>query len=153
MMSVERRMGRLAEVRFRAPLSVDELSAFVARVRGFVEEAQSPLVFCCDWREVDSFDATFIDTIVWTMRRDNPRVDANGVLVSAANAALFEQVTSLLRDARNPNRRVFRRRTELAEFLDPLLDSAERKRRDEFLDEGGVGASMSSLRAAPVSKR
>jgi hypothetical protein len=135
MMQVERHVGRLAEVRYRAPLTLDELSGFIARVRGLVEKAASPLVFCCDWREIERFDGTFIDTLVWTMRRDNPRVAANGVLVGASNKPLFDQVSGIVREARNPNRRVFRTRRDLVAFLDPLLDDAERRRRDEFLDE------------------
>jgi hypothetical protein len=135
MMQVEQRVGRLAEVRYRAPLTLDELSEFMVRVRGLVEKATSPLVFCCDWREIESFDGTFVDTLVWTMRRDNARVAANGVLVSASNTPLFEQVSAIVREARSPKRRVFRTRRELVTFLHPLLDGAERRRRDEFLDE------------------
>jgi hypothetical protein len=135
MMQVKRRVGRLAEVRYRAPLTLDELFAFMAGVRGLVEAATSPLVFCCDWREIEKFDATFIDTLVWTMRRDNPRVAANALLVGASNTVIFEQVSAIVRDAGSPNRRVFRTQRDLVAFLDPLLDGAERRRRDEFLDE------------------
>jgi hypothetical protein len=136
MMTVRRSVGRLAEVLFRPPMSVEELSAFVAGVRGEVQRAKDSLVFVCDWRTVERFESTFSDTIVWTMRRDNPRIAANGVLVGESNLALFEQVEKVLREAKNPNRKVFRARADLAAFLDPLLTAPERTRRDAFLDEG-----------------
>ena len=136
MMTVRRNVGRLAEVIYVPPLSVEQLSAFVAAVRAEVEGAKQPLVFVCDWRWINRFDSTYADTIVWTMRRDNPRVAANGVLVSESNLALFDQVEKVLREAKNPNRKVFRSRLDVAAFLDPLLTAAERERRDAFLNEG-----------------
>jgi|GEM_PF-1930290 len=135
MMCVRHEVGRLAEVLYRPPLSIEQLSAFVADVRRVVERASTPLVFVCDWRPVDGFDETFTDTIVWTMRRDNPRILANGVLVSASNVRLFDQVDRLLREAKNPARRVFKSRAEVVAFLDPHLSDDERRRRDQFLDE------------------
>jgi hypothetical protein len=135
MMSVRLVVGTLAEVRYQPPLGIDQLSAFVADVRSLVERAARPLVFVCDWRAVDRFDGTMADTIVWTMRRDNPRVRANGVLVSTHNEPLYRQVTQVLLEARKPERAVFRSRAELAAFLDPFLSPEERRRRDEFLDE------------------
>jgi hypothetical protein len=135
MMSVRQPVGKLAEVLYLPPLGIDELSAFVAGVRSLVQHAEEPLVFVCDWRAVDRFEQTMADTIVWTMRRDNPRVRANGVLVAAHNTTLYDQVAQVLREAKKSERRVFRARGELADFLDPLLTDDERRRRDAFLDE------------------
>jgi hypothetical protein len=134
-MQVRQTVGKLAEVVFRLPMSVEELSSFVSQVRGMVQAAPEPLAFVCDWRDVDRFDPTFADTIVWTMRRDNPRIAANGVLVAGRNDALFDQVEQVLREARKPERRVFRHRADLAAFLDPRLTREERRRRDQFLDD------------------
>jgi hypothetical protein len=139
MMSVRQEVGRLAEVVYRLPLCVDQLSEFVAEVRSLVERAAgSPLVFVCDWRAIDRLEPTFADTIVWTMRRDNPRVRANGVLVAPSNAALYRQVAQVLHEAKKAERQVFRTRAELAEFLDPHLTEEERRRRDRFLDDNEV---------------
>lgn len=141
MMTVENRVGKLAEVIYRPPMSIEELSAFVAAVRATVEKASGPLAFVCDWRAVDRFEPTFVDTIVWTMRRDNPRILANAVLVAPRNKLFHDQVAGLLREAKKPERQVFRSRRELARFLDPYLTPEERARRDQFLDE--------SVRALP----
>jgi hypothetical protein len=136
-MQARRSVGKLAEVVFRPPMSFEELSAFIAQVRGVVQAAEEPLVFVCDWRDVEQLDATFADTIVWTMRRDNPRVLANGILVGARNVAFSDHVEQLLREAKKPERQVFRHRADLAAFLDPRLTREERRRRDLFLDDNG----------------
>ena len=143
MMTVRRQLGKLAEVVFGPPMSIDDLSAFVAEVRSLVQHAPEPLVFVCDWRAIDRFDQAMADTIVWTMRRDNPGVRANGVLVSARNTALYEQVTHVLHEAKKPERRVFRARSDLAAFLDPFLTADEQRRRETFLDENHGKASAS----------
>ncbi|HEX8790815.1 MAG TPA: hypothetical protein VF765_07670 [Polyangiaceae bacterium] len=132
---MERRVGKLAEVIYRPPMSLEQLSAFVADVRAAVQRAATPLAFVCDWRAVDRFEPTFADTIVWTMRRDNANVLANGVLVAQDNVFLYEQVAQVLREAKKPERQVFRSRRELATFLDGYLSPEERTRRDEFLDD------------------
>ncbi|HEY1692967.1 MAG TPA: hypothetical protein VGG39_12440 [Polyangiaceae bacterium] len=151
MMTVQQQVGKLAEVVFRPPLGIDELSGFVAGVRSLVQRASEPLVFVCDWRAVDRFDQAMADTIVWTMRRDNPGVRANGVLVAARNTALYEQVAQVLHEARKPERRVFRARGELAAFLDPFLSADERRRRDRLLDEGqaATGAPRIATTSSP----
>jgi hypothetical protein len=133
MMDVRVRLGKLAEVRFKPPLGVDELSAFMANIRKVVQESVDPLVFCCDWRTIDSFEPMVADTIVWIMRRDNPRIAGNGLLVRTPK--LFAQVEGILRDANNASRRVFRDEIALKAWLEPQLNADERKRRDEFLAE------------------
>jgi hypothetical protein len=135
MMRVERRVGKLAEVIYRPPMSLEQLSSFVADVRAAVQRAAAPLAFVCDWRAVDRFEPTFADTIVWTMRRDNANVLANGVLIAQDNVFLYEQVAKVLREAKKPERQVFRSRRELASFLDTYLSPEERTRRDQFLDD------------------
>lgn len=133
MMQVQHHIGRLAEVRYRAPLTVDELFAFITQVRA-IAESDDPNVFCCDWREIDVFEPTFFDTLVWTMRRDNATLIANGILISPDKPRVLEQVTRILKDAHSDKRRVVTTRADLARFLDPHLTLAERRRRDEFLD-------------------
>jgi len=135
-MALAQRVGKLAEVRFEPPLDLDELTHFMAEIRNLVQAAPEPLVFCCDWRTVDAFPQTMADTIVWIMRRDNPRIAGNGVLVR--RPSLFTQVEQMLRDAQNPRRRVFRDADELRAWLDPQLTPEERARRDAFLAERGT---------------
>ncbi len=134
MMSVAKRVGRLAEVRYTAPLKLEELADFMAAVRRLVEDAKRPLVFCCDWRGVDGFEEAFADTIVWIMRRDNPRIEANAMLVDRPR--LYAQAEVIVKDAQSSKRRVFRKESELSAWLDPMLTPEERQRRVQFLGEG-----------------
>lgn len=133
MMSVVHDVGRLAEVRYEPPLALDELVDFMTKVRTLVGRATTPLLFCCDWRAVESFDATFRDTIVWIMRRDNPRIVANAILVKSD--ALYAQSLEIVRDAKSAARQVFRDTRSLAAWLDPKLTTEERLRKDRFLGE------------------
>ena len=132
-MGVEQKVGKLAEVRYREPLTLDEMTVFMANVRRLVDAAKEPLVFCCDWRPVHRFEPAIADTIVWIMRRDNPRIGANGVLTG--DGPIFEQVRRILVEAGNPRRRVFSSESSLAAWLDPMLTSPERDRRRAFLAE------------------
>lgn len=134
MMTVQIKVGKLAEVVYRPPMTVEQLSAFVSDIRTNVEKAHAPLCFICDWRAVDIFDATFADTIVWTMRRDNPKVVVNAILVGRENLALYDQVSSFLREAKKAERKVFRKRAELSAYLWPYLSHEEQARCDDFLD-------------------
>lgn len=137
MMNVQVRVGVLAEVRYRPPLRVDELPSFMAGVRNLVSQATAPLVFCTDWRGIEEFPADVADTIVWIMRRDNPRIAANAVLVSADQPAFHQQVHQMLSAASNPNRVAFDDLDALLPWIDRLLEPRERKRCREFFAEPG----------------
>ncbi len=135
MMRVWSRVGRLAEVCFRVPFGPDELSNFMANVRTLVAGATEPLVFFTDWRGVKSFTESEHDTIVWIMRRDNPRIEANAVLVDPSNAAFATDVMQLLVEAGNPSRKAFSDKDELRRFLAPRLRPKESQRLEELLSE------------------
>jgi hypothetical protein len=115
------------------PLTVDELTAFTLETRRLVSQASDPLVFCCDWRRVAVFEKTVIDTIVWTMRRDNPKIAFNAVLVDPKNSQCRNQVEHILREADNPRRRCFTDVASIIAALDRFLTPAERARLDQFL--------------------
>ena len=132
-MGVKQNVGKLAEVRYREPLTVDEMTVFMADVRRLVDAAMEPLVFCCDWRPIHRFEPVIADTIVWIMRRDNPRIGANAVLVSEGR--FFDDVRRILSQAGNLRRRVFTSESSLAAWLDPMLTPLERDRRRAFLAE------------------
>jgi hypothetical protein len=140
MMQVRQNQGKLCEVIFADPLAVDELTAFTLEVRRLVSLASEPLVFCCDWRKVASFEKTTVDTIVWTMRRDNPKIGFNAILVDPKNTQCRNQVEHILREADNPRRRCFTDIASLTAALDRFLSPAERGRLDQFL----AGAPLSS---------
>jgi hypothetical protein len=135
MMQIEVRTGKLCEVRFRPPFENDDLVQFTGTVRGIVQKAPVPIVFVTDWRAVASFSPDEVDTFVWIMRRDNPNITANGVLVDATNPTMQRQCEQIIREAANPSRRLFTSIGTLTAFLGPLLTKTESARLDEFLLE------------------
>ncbi len=148
MMTVTRRVGRLCEVRYLDPLTQDELTDFTLAVRNLVAAATDPLIFCCDWREVSRFDKAMADTIVWVMRRDNPKIAHNAVLIDPEKTALRKQVEQILREAANPQRTVHGDLASLNGVLGPLLDAPERDRLEVFLQEDPRAFDRTTLRPA-----
>jgi hypothetical protein len=139
MMFVERTVGRLCEVRYVDPLTPDELTDFTLAIRNLVASADAPLVFCCDWRAVSRFDKAIADTIVWIMRRDNPKIAHNAILVDAQDAAFRTQVEQILAEAGNPERTVHADAAHLTRLLKRMLDPKERERLEVFLGENPRG--------------
>lgn len=149
MMSLASLTTRLVGVRYAAPMTLDELFAFASDTRDLVDRAPTNVVFCCDWRAIDGLSATFADTILRTMRRDNPKVEKNGIVVDDASLGFFVQVERILSEAVNPGRRVFRHRWEVEAFLHPSLTRDEQQRLDAFLDEGTSPAKRAASRSQP----
>lgn len=135
MMRVENRLGKLAEVRFRPPLTSDELTAFTLGIRELVRLAKTPLVFVTDWRAVERFSDEMFDTFVWIMRRDNSSIRANALLVDAGKRVAVGQVERMISQASNATRRVFTKVADLEAFVRPQLDATEKKRLEDFLAE------------------
>ncbi len=133
MMRVIGQVGQLAHVRFVSPFGPDELSAFMAEIRATVTAASGKLYFVTDWRQVIHFSTDEYDTLVWIMRRDNPKVEANAVLLNPANAPLVLQVKRMLLEAANPKRVAFTDSAELRAYLHPNLSSRELAALDAIL--------------------
>lgn len=141
MMTVTRGVGRLCEVRYAEPLTQDQLTEFTLAIRNVVATADVPLVFCCDWRGVPRFEKSIADTVVWIMRRDNPKIAHNAILVAAGNAALHAQVERILAEAASPRRTMHDDVKALRRLLAPMLDLRERERLDAFLEEPPLGGA------------
>ncbi len=138
MMSVERRVGRLGEVRYRAPLGTEELSHFMGAIRDIVRVSERPLVFCTDWRSLAGFTTEIADTIVWIMRRDNPNIECNGIILSPGRAGFRRQVERITKQAANVQRRLFEDVALARDWLTPRLTELEIARLDAFIAEGAA---------------
>ncbi len=100
MVVVEQHVGKLLEVRYRPPLALDQLADSAVRIRDLVGAARAPVAICTDWRSVTLFDDDTVDAMVWTMRRDNPKILCNALLLPPGNKAFIAQVgTSFSRRA------------------------------------------------------
>lgn len=135
MMTVSRRVGRLCEVRFQSPLDIEKVTSFTLAIRPIVVAAATPLVFCCDWRGVASLGDDVVDTLVWIMRRDNPMIECNAILVDGTKPAVVQQAQKIVTEARHPRRKVFTKLAALRAHVDPMLDVLERRRLDAFFSE------------------
>lgn len=145
MMQVRQTRGKLCEVMYVDPLTDDDLASFTLEVRRLVTGAAAPLVFVCDWRRVGFFSKTMADTIVWIMRRDNPRIAFNAILVDPANVRFRRQVEDILTQAQNPHRKCFVSDSALITVIEGMLNGEERIRVLELIRDNEPG----SMRSVP----
>jgi len=132
---MEQRVGRLVEVRYHESLTLDDFTRLMAKTRTLFEASSLPLVFVTDARYVSPFPRDVADSLVWVMRRDNPKIAAGGILLSRENLMWQRQAERILMEARNTVRRLFFEPLDLAAWLSPHLDGDERRRLDAFLLE------------------
>jgi hypothetical protein len=127
------RVGRLCELRYTPPFTADDNALLLPQMGALVDRAATNVVFCTDLRPMRTFPKPLLDSIVWRLRRNNPKVWAAGSIVS--NVHVFRLMEQVAAEAHNVMRRVFMNVNELQEYLDPFLTPAERARRDAFLNE------------------
>ncbi len=135
MFTMEQRIGRLVEVRYRETLTLDDFTRLMAKTRALFNEAKARLVFVTDARHVLPFPRDVAESLVWVMRRDNPKIAAGGILLSRENLVWQRQAERMLREAKSTVRRTFFEAHEVQGWLAPHLDEAERRRLTEFLRE------------------
>lgn len=133
MFTLANRVGRLCELRYLPPFTDEEGAVLLPQMGALVEQAEAPLVFCTDLRPMRGFSKTLLESIIWRLRRNNPKVLAAGSIVSSPH--VFRLMERAAAESGNPMRRVFSNLSELRAHLEPFLSPAERARRDAFLDE------------------
>jgi hypothetical protein len=132
MHTVQRRVGRLVEIRMGLPLTFAEAVIFAEELKAIVKPMADRFVGVCDFTRVSIFPQEVISTYTDCMRSLNPKVERTGVLIS--NSATFGmQIGRLIRGASSPNRRTFVNPTELCLWLSEVLTPAETARVKEFL--------------------
>jgi hypothetical protein len=133
--SIENRVGRLLEVRLKGSPSVREASTLDDEIQRLKLRQPAPWVTAVDERRSGVMNDQAAQAIIELMRKQNASTERAGKLLG--QQALFGvQVEALVLAARNPDRRVFRDRAELEQWLGESLTDAERTRLHEFLDEG-----------------
>ena len=135
MFTMEQRIGRLVEVRYRETLTLDDFTQLMAQTRTLFNNSKKALVFVTDARYVSPFPRDVAESLVWVMRRDNPKIAAGGILLSRENVVWQRQAERMLREAKSTVRRTFFEPQEVQGFLAPHLDGDERRRLNEFLRE------------------
>jgi hypothetical protein len=133
MHSVERRVGRLLEIRFASPLELAEIDGFEAATQKAAAGSGDRVVACVDMRALRTLAPDVADALVTLLRGTNPRVIRTACLLPEGNATLMLQIERMHREAGNPARKTFRVAAGLEKWLAEVLDASERERLGAFL--------------------
>jgi hypothetical protein len=126
--------GRLIELRTSPQVAIADVDDLIQRLGSLFAEVEGRVVTCVDLRASPVLLPAVSDRMLELLRRGNPRIERSAFLLPPDKATLALQVERMLRESNNPNRRAFRDQTELRNFLEPVLDPAERDRLAAFLD-------------------
>jgi hypothetical protein len=128
-------VGRLALVRWRGAVAMDELVPFLGEVRAMVAAGPPHQVVCSDFRRCDGFPTAALDAIVWSvMRQDNPRIECSAFLVEEGNRRIREQFETMIAQGGHTGRRVFVATAPMLAWVSPRLNPAEAMHLTTFLE-------------------
>ena len=133
MFSVERRTGRLVEVRMEPPFSIDDVNGMITAVRLQALASSEPFVLCALFPRLTVLTPEASEPLLTMLRRDSPRLLRAGYLLGQRYGALAMQIDRLVREAKNPGRRWFDRSADLERFLGEVLTGPEREALRSFL--------------------
>jgi hypothetical protein len=91
------------------------------------------LVLVADWRKCPLLPPLVAEGVVVMLRRNPPLIERNAMLQSPEQATSLLQLTRVVNEARDPQRRVFNDAGALQSWLGELLDDAEQARLHTFL--------------------
>ncbi len=132
MFRVERRLGRLVEVRAVSPVTLGEI-AQADTAFGEAAKGGQRVVICADYRRLAILTVDQADQLLAMLRRRNRDIELSAILVGAASATAVLQIERVITEAKNPDRKCFRAPTAAAEWLRPRLTTDEATRMDVFL--------------------
>jgi len=127
-------VGRLVEVRFASPLTLDEVKQFIAEHHAIIKKLARKYVGVVDLLQADVFPVPVAETLIQLLSTMAPQVERTAFLIR--ESALFAlQVERVIRSSNNPNRRAFREPEALQEWLAEILDPHEQGRLAQFVDD------------------
>ncbi|HKO58039.1 MAG TPA: hypothetical protein VJ276_19385 [Thermoanaerobaculia bacterium] len=141
MYKVENHVGRLVEVKLASPLGVEDVQQFVQAMMAVMQKIPGGrYVGVVDMLEAHVFPAAIADKLSQLLSGASTHVERSALLIG--DSAVFGlQVERVIRDANNPNRRVFRNPRELVSWLSEVLAPAERARLERFVEHLGAPAA------------
>jgi hypothetical protein len=135
MFTVESRVGRLLEVRSETLHTRAEVTQLFGMIRA--DLARRPrtesVVICADYRRLTVFPDDVADVYRSMLLQFNPRVARSAFIVSKDGALAQLQLSRLVREAENPERRVLRDVASIMQWLGEVLSPPERARIAQFL--------------------
>ena len=129
-------VGRLFEMRVMPPVTLEETTRFLQDIVRLTTAQPAKIVACTDLRgAVRTTDPDTIDFLAGILRSENPRLERNALIVSAASPTFMLQMERMVKTAANDRRRIFKTRGDAESWLAEVLTGAERARLRTFLDE------------------
>jgi hypothetical protein len=132
----EIRVGRLLQIRvakgYETPEDVDEM---IAMIRAATAKLTPDVkhVTVADWRHCSVMSAEASEQALKMLLTTNPRTERSATIYSASSPTAVMQFVRLVREAGNPNRRLFSEVTSLTTWLDELLTPEESAELHRFL--------------------
>ena len=135
MFTVEVQVGRIIEARVTALRSLEQAAAYSKALSQVAQRpaGQERMILCADHRAVAIYPQQVADELASLFGAMNQRLERAAILVAASNATLSMQLARIVREANNPDRRVFLSTDDAEAFLGEILTAAERKRLAQFL--------------------
>lgn len=130
------RVGRLLEIAcprgLRSTTDVDELEAQINEAVKALRVGVRAIIFA-DWRTCTTFSPDTAERVGLMFTRDNAFVERSAILHQETSAMGVLQLSRLIREARNPERRVFSSFPEASTFLREKLTAEESARLTELI--------------------
>ena len=136
MWSIDRRVGKLVEIRIASPVSLAETQPWAVAHDALISAIAGDYVCFVDLVDATVFPQEVVEGYVRTMRNES-RLLRTGTLLNASHT-FGMQIQRMIREANNPARRAFRDPRELFEWLGEVLDVSERVRLRELLRGRGM---------------
>lgn len=134
---IQRRVGRLVEIRIWSPVSVEGAVQFGRDHAAVVDAIRGPYVCLVDLVDATIFPPDVVTAYVATMKHE-PRLLRTGTLLNQS-PTFGMQIQRMIREANHPDRRAFRAPGELEAWLGEVLGEPERRRLHEVLAERMTG--------------
>jgi len=129
--SIDRRVGKLVEIRIWSPVTLEETVPWGEAHDSLVSKIDGPYVCLVDLRDATVFPQDVALGYVKTMKNETNLVRTGTILNKSPTFGM--QIQRMIREADNPNRRAFRDPDELFNWLSEVLDAKERVRLREIL--------------------
>jgi hypothetical protein len=131
--SVERRVGRLLEIRIGGAATVEDVVGFGQRYRELSAAHDGLFLACSDARAARLLPPEVSELLLSFMRTRKTKIEYNAFIIGESSLVGL-QTDRLIKGASHPGRQVVRTVAEAIAFLDPFASVEERRRLRQFLD-------------------
>lgn len=136
MFSINRHVGRLVEVRIASPVRDDEMATIAAQTFSVIGSIQGHFVAVMDLRQARLFSQQVADSFIHILTDNNPLLERSAFLIGGESAVFSLQVERAIVTARKSVRRAFRDPADLETWVGETLNTVEKERLHQFLEEG-----------------